>query len=350
MEWDLYCRVIDNHGDLGVCWRLARELGSRGETVRLWIDDPRALSWMAPDGAPGVRCFHWPADQDPVMEPVGDVVVEAFGCNPPDAVIEAMVQRRPAPVWLNLEYLSAESYVERSHGLPSPQGNGLSKWFFYPGFTARTGGLLRGAACGTDEDKAPGRSWLQSRGWAVGDDETAISLFCYPHAPLVAACAAWCERPTVLFATPGAAQDGLRQVRLPPRVKVIELPWLAQADYDHLLRSCDLNLVRGEDSFVSAQWAGGPFVWHIYPQHDDAHRAKLAAFLDRYLADASPSLADALRSLMFAWNGLVSPMPALPDMTIWRRHHQAWRAELRRQDDLVTQLSRFVASKKAPSC
>ena len=31
MLWDLFCRVIDNHGDLGVCWRLARDLAARGE-------------------------------------------------------------------------------------------------------------------------------------------------------------------------------------------------------------------------------------------------------------------------------------------------------------------------------
>jgi len=54
MHWDLFCRVVDNFGDIGVCWRLAADLATRGDAVRLWCDDASALAWMAPDGAPGV--------------------------------------------------------------------------------------------------------------------------------------------------------------------------------------------------------------------------------------------------------------------------------------------------------
>ena len=39
MTLDLFCRVVDNYGDLGVCWRLARQLaGEHGVAVRLWVD------------------------------------------------------------------------------------------------------------------------------------------------------------------------------------------------------------------------------------------------------------------------------------------------------------------------
>ena len=55
MRWDLFCRVVDNFGDVGVCWRLACELARRGDAVRLWIDDASALAWMAPDGMAGVE-------------------------------------------------------------------------------------------------------------------------------------------------------------------------------------------------------------------------------------------------------------------------------------------------------
>ena len=34
------------------------------------------------------------------------------------------------------------------------------------------------------------------------------------------------------------------------------LPFIRQQDYDTLLWCCDFNAVRGEDSFVRAQWAG----------------------------------------------------------------------------------------------
>jgi len=116
MRWDLFCRVIDNHGDLGVCWRLACDLATRGDEVRLVVDDATALAWMAPDGAPRVQVLPW-TEQGP--DTVADAVVEAFGCDPPADYVQRMPAR--APVWINLEYLSAESYVERSHGLPSPQ-------------------------------------------------------------------------------------------------------------------------------------------------------------------------------------------------------------------------------------
>jgi uncharacterized repeat protein (TIGR03837 family) len=141
-RWDVFCRVIDNHGDLGVCWRLGVELARRGAQVRLWIDDASALGWMAPQGEPGVQVLPW---RDPLADDIpGDVVVEAFGCNPPAAFLARMATTAVTPVWINLEYLSAEAYVERSHGLCSPQwsgpATGLKKWFFYPGFTPGTGG------------------------------------------------------------------------------------------------------------------------------------------------------------------------------------------------------------------
>ena len=45
MRIDLFCRVIDNWGDAGVCWRLARQLvRERGAQVRLWIDQPQVLA------------------------------------------------------------------------------------------------------------------------------------------------------------------------------------------------------------------------------------------------------------------------------------------------------------------
>jgi uncharacterized repeat protein (TIGR03837 family) len=122
MWWDLFCRVVDNYGDVGVCWRLAADLASRGQRVRLHVDDRSALAWMAPEGARGVEVLDWPA----IGFVPGDVVVEAFGCELPEGVIAAMAARSRAPVWINLEYLSAETYVERSHRLPSPRA-GLTK-------------------------------------------------------------------------------------------------------------------------------------------------------------------------------------------------------------------------------
>jgi uncharacterized repeat protein (TIGR03837 family) len=329
MQWDLFCRVIDNFGDIGVCWRLAADLASRGERVRLWVDDPSALAWMAPAGRPGVAVHDW-SDSMPRVEP-GDVVIEAFGCELPAAFVQRMAGAARAPLWINLEYLSAEPYVERSHGLPSLQqsgpGAGLTKWFFYPGFTTGTGGLLR------EPDLLPRRQGFEParlrQGLGIEPDDgvrTAL-LFCY-HNP---ALPAWLDRlaqqqlPTRLWVMPGPAAQQVGQwlgVETQPGTRVTRdalslqfLPYVPQPRFDELLWAADLNFVRGEDSLVRALWAGKPFVWHIYPQADGAHGPKLAAFLDHYLACAPTALVVAIRQVHGFWNGAGGGPPR--DESFW---------------------------------
>lgn len=350
MRWDLFCRVIDNHGDLGVCWRLAADLAARGVAVRLWVDDATALSWMAPEGALRVELRPWP-DAEVATEP-GDVVVEAFGCELPASFVERMASRRPAPVWINLEYLSAEAYVERSHRLPSPQAGGLMKWFFYPGFTARTGGLLRepGLLAARRAFDAP--AWRAAHGLDAAAGERIVSLFCYPNPSLPALLRQLAEHPTLLLATPGHAARQVREVlgansRI-GALRAIELPYLTQVNFDRLLWACDLNFVRGEDSAVRAIWAGAPFVWQLYPQDDAAHVAKLEAFLDRHLGGVDAAWAGPCRALWRAWNG-AGPWSGLPDertTAAWHDHACAWRDRLAEQADLGSQLIGFACEKR----
>lgn len=354
MQWDLFCRVIDNYGDIGVCWRLAADLAGRGERVRLWVDDPSALEWMAPDGAAGVEVHRW-TENAPFAEP-GDAVVEAFGCELPDAFIERMARRGPPPAWINLEYLSAEDYVERSHGLLSPQfsgpGAGLRKHFYYPGFTARTGGLLREPGL-IDARRAFERdAWLQARGLTRRTDEQVVSLFCYDNLRLAEWLADLTQAPTLLLVTPGLATAQLAQllslVPQPGAVAdsgLLRVGWLEplpQPEFDRLLWSCDVNFVRGEDSFVRAQWADRPFVWQIYPQNDGAHEIKLEAFLQRFLAGAEPELAARVAHLWRAWNGIEPHLGPWPPRAAWGALVTSWRETLLAEPDLTTQLLRFV--------
>jgi uncharacterized repeat protein (TIGR03837 family) len=335
MQWDLFCRVIDHHGDLGVCWRLAADLGSRGETVRLWVDDPLALAWMAPSGARGVTVVRWVEPLPDAMP--GDVVVEAFGCDPPPAFVARMAASDPRPLWINLEYLSAEPWVERSHGLASPV-QPYEKWFFFPGFTPATGGLLR-EPFALDPGRAP---WAEL-GIAPLPGERCVSLFAYADAPFEALFDRLDARPTLLLITAGASQaPALRALEAHPyrRLRAHALPWLTQRDYDRLLHGCDLNFARGEDSIVRAMWAGAPLVWHIYRQQDGAHEGKLNAVLERM--DTGPDV----RALWRAWNGLGDWPAVLPEAQPWRAACQQWRAGLTQQSDLTSQLLRFVASKR----
>jgi uncharacterized repeat protein (TIGR03837 family) len=340
--------VIDNHGDLGVAWRLCADLAERGECVRLWVDDASALAWMAPNGHPGIELVEW-TDPAPDLAP-GDVVVEAFGCDPPQRFVQRMAERVPESVWINLEYLSAEAYTECSHGLPSPvnvaPGRVLTKRFFFPGFTPSTGGVLREPGLLAAQEALDRARWLREHGIFAEPGERPVSLFCYDNPALGALLDLLGDRPTLLLATPGApaAQvtallgPGLRRGVLRAHL----LPYLTQPAYDRLLWASDLNLVRGEDSFVRAQWAGKPFVWQIYPQHDGAHRAKLEAFLGRFLNGAEAELGASVRSLWLGWNAL-APMPAaLPAFEPWRAVCEQWRERLLAQVDLSTQLMGFA--------
>ena len=223
--WDIFCKVIDNFGDIGVCWRLACNLAKRGQRVRLWVDDASALQWMAPVGQLGeigevgkseVEIRAWTATSPEAgLDAPGDVVIEGFGCDAPAEYVAARsfaiesiaacahpisasglkgtenkavnkLVNQPPPVWINLEYLSAEAYVARSHGLCSPvhQGPamGLNKWFFYPGFTPDTGGLLREPDLPERLARFDRAAWRAAR--LVTPDALAVSLFCYEPAAL----------------------------------------------------------------------------------------------------------------------------------------------------------------------
>ncbi len=363
LRWDIFCQVIDNYGDLGVCWRLASQLGARGQQVRLWVDDARALSWMAPQGSPGVQVLPWP--QQAPADGVGDVLIEAFGCEiTPEFIAACADQQRVGgqkTLWINLEYLSAESYVERCHRLPSPvmsgPGAGLTRWFFYPGFTPATGGLLR------EPDLLQRQQHFhthQRAAWrvrhGVAPEALAISLFCYEPALLPAWLMQLAQRPAQggtaahLLVTAGRASAAVVAAAAPTQLATSQLAHCSQTAFDELLWACDLNCVRGEDSLVRALWAGQPLVWHIYPQHDDAHHAKLQAFLD--WLQAPPSL----RQFHWLWNGLPgsadstperSDFPVLDSATLhsWRECIQHARQRLLAQPDLLTQLLGFVGEK-----
>jgi uncharacterized repeat protein (TIGR03837 family) len=354
--WDIFCSVIDNYGDIGVCWRLSVGLAARGERVRLWVDDASALRWMAPDGAAGVQVLPWTQSTDFGNLTMGDILVEAFGC---EIAPEFMVARKNGQrtehqtgKWINLEYLSAEGYTERCHCLPSlvmtGPASGLTKYFFYPGFTAGTGGLLREPDLVQRQSRFDRIAWLKQVGIEF-HGERLISLFCYEPAALgqLLDQLAAQRQPNRLLVTTGRAAVAVKSIvasrarsepawNLHAMLSFSFLPALSQPDFDHLLWACDLNFVRGEDSLVRALWANKPFVWQIYPQSDDAHLGKLDAFLQ--MMDAPSSL----RVFHQVWNGASdSVLPAL-ELAPWQQAVAQMHDQLMQHDDLVTQIIRFA--------
>lgn len=388
---DLFCTVVDNFGDIGVCWRLARQLvREHGWSVRLWVDDLASFRHLRPDIDPslarqrcdGVDVRRWDTDFGPITDDnaPGDIVIEAFACHIPEACVQAMHARKKAgnaPVWINLEYLSAEDWVDSSHLQKSlhPQ-LGLLKTFFFPGFTERTGGLVRERELFSRRDAFLASPELRDAWWQrtlglplAPKNALVVSLFAYENAALPALLAQWAESktPIVCLVPQGRIAPAVgtwfgRDVLAPGEsatrgaLTVYGLPFVPQTEFDALLWACDLNFVRGEDSFVRAQWAAKPFVWHIYPQSENAHHEKLDAFLGRYLADLPENTPDAapwshgareaLRTFWHLWNGYASTAPewaalaaALPELN---RHARAWANAQAAHPDLARQLASFV--------
>ena len=354
--WDIFCTVIDNHGDLGVCWRLTRQLRDAGQRVRLWVDDASALAWMAPTAhqEPGIEVRPWAdASQASTLQalPPADVWVEAFGCDIPEAfVAHGVTTRAQQPKWINLEYLSAEDWVPRMHQLPSPimsgPAKGWTKTFFYPGFTPDTGGLLRETDLLERQqnfDLLKRSAWRQQHAPNLAPNGLLISLFCYEPAALPQLLAQLVGTPHHLLVTPGrplaAVQQALAGMAEHPSWSA--LPYTDQNGFDEILWACDLNFVRGEDSLVRALWAGQPFIWHIYPQDDNAHHAKLEAFLEWMQAPES------LRKAHRVWNVMEAcewPVIDSTELADWSACVQAARHSLLKQRDLVHQCMDALAN------
>jgi len=386
MRWDIFCQIVDNYGDAGVCWRLARALSQLSSSsvnsaecddsrIRLFCDDLNVLNTIAHGDAVrhgaslGIEVLPWSAAESPaILASVGDVVIEAFACHLPTPYIAAMIQKTSQkpfskqPIWINLEYLTAEAWADEMHLMPSPQNNGLNKYFYFPGFTPKTGGVLLGdwhevsssgvifneITSGRFKSAPPSLSLVLE---SCRPKSKKVSVFNYKQAPLDAwldsvnqAALAHGEMVDVfLCADQNVSAATQKEFSLADSaVKLIQLPFIPQEDYDYLLSVCDLNLVRGEDSFVRAQWAGKPFIWDIYPQSDLAHEVKLNAFLERYFEAASAPLRSTGVSAM-KW---ASAVDWWPHLSAWTKHSEDWREKLMGLGHLEGKILDFVKSQE----
>ena len=376
-RWDVFCNVVDNYGDIGVAWRLARQLAAEhGLAVRLFVDEIGALARIAPEidaaasaqRARGVDVQRWSGAGGDFAADPAQVIIEAFGCGLPATYLEKMAQDATARAWINLEYLSAEAWIEGCHGLASRHPTlPLTRYFFFPGFTAASGGLLRERELLALRDRfrpdtsARGALWRALGLSAPAPEATVVSLFCYAGAPLASLLDAWArsDRPILCLVPEGVAGDALERwsgTRLPGgrrfcrgNLALHGVPFVAQDDYDRLLWSCDVNFVRGEDSFVRAQWAASPMIWQAYPQAEDTHRLKHDAFIARYAAGLAAGPAAALRSLSTAWNAAGDAGRAWQDFAAARSaieaHARAWAEALATRLDLAAALVKFYSDR-----
>ena len=382
---DIFCAVIDNFGDIGVCWRLARQLADEhGWQVRLVVDELRTFARLEPAvcaerdrqtvRAVAIERWREPAYAGGCID-VPDVVVEAFACELPPAYVAAMARRASAPVWINLEYLSAEDWVADFHLKPSPHPRyPLTKTFFFPGLGPGTGGVLKerglDAAREAFERSPLAREawWREKTGGPPPDaGATVISLFAYENPAVDGLLEQWRDAadPVVLLVPEGRISGavarffGLPFFSAPQRkgpessahaergsLRAHAIEFVAQSGFDALLWASHLNFVRGEDSFVRAQWARRPFVWHIYPQADDAHLPKLDAALAHYAAPLAAPARQAMERFWHAWNR--ADAPDWLDFWLHRAAYETraatWAEELAVPGNLAENLAQFAKS------
>lgn len=368
-HWDIFCRVIDNYGDIGICWRLARQLAyEHKQKVRLWVDDLASFQKICPvintqnptQLVDNIEINVWCTPFDEVIP--ANIVIEAFACQLPDNYIKAMSNCPVLPLWINLEYLTYEPWSIDFHMRTSPQTKNLNKYFFFPGLE-QTGGLIREQTLISDAEKFQLNSleqqhFLQQIGVkkqpnallilvfsyenkALGEwlDALSKSTQCYhlllPQTPLLANLAQHLNIPLTKLEPQATQQFGNLTLQV--------IPFINQADFDKLLWCSDYNIIRGEDSFVRAQYSGKPMLWHIYPQQENSHLTKLEAFLDYYLQDLPIEIKKAMFTWWLAWNNQqnlaeswLNYIKYLPEMN---KHAKIWLNRQKTTTDLVTKLA-----------
>ena len=391
MRADVFCRVLDNYGDIGVTWRLVRQLKNEYDwQIRLWVDDLKSFQRLEPgvvltdrQDLKGIEIIDWVKALD--FTPA-EVIIASFSCDLPAQYLENLrSQHLGSTLWLNLEYLSAENWVQGCHGLPALRSDGLSSHFFFPGFSPGTGGLLREADLVRERniwqaDLAAQRNFLKNLGLTetamhalfpldqrgAKSEATLITLFCYDNAPVASLIETLQATPipTVLLIPEGI--HNTYQTGQYNQLLIERIPFLPQTEYDKLLWTANLNFVRGEDSIVRGIWAGKPLIWQIYPQTENTHLDKLQAWLTltampehicQLIRDWNPATPDNITDIKesgyknkasdsFSVGLQAQLAPAA--FQSWRQHAARFSQEQCTLTDLATALTAFCQSKQKP--
>lgn len=358
----LFCTVIDNFGDIGVSWRLAKQLQQRlNAKVHLWLDDLNALATIVPNYQQhNIHIHPWQESQaiDHHTLAIPTAIIETFGCRLPENLSSFIKQHQIA--WLNWEYLSAEDWAVHTHTMPSLQNNGCAKYFWQMGFLPQTGGLLRES------------DYNQQQCQANQTQSSTLNLYLFGYqSPIWAEWfRCWQNLGIAMNIHLSGSQiiQSLKDKQIIPEtafsgspqyqlgcLKLIQQPFVPQDNFDQLLWQADILLIRGEDSFVRAQYSGKPFFWHIYPQDEQAHFDKLNAFWQLTPLYQQPnSINTAFHALSTELNGgEVLPetqrtkhwQTLLNHLTKWQQLSQSWQQYLFQQTDTVTRLMHWLKDK-----
>ncbi len=359
---NIFCDVIDNFGDAGVCLRLGRDLCNKKEKVNLFCNDLEAIKKIIKKedlDNQNLKISLWPTKEDNID--LKDTVIQAFSVRLPD-FIYSNIKKNKALV-INLEYLTAEPFADDCHKLPS-FSDGIESFFFFPGFTNKTGGLVI-------EDsflkKVKNKNNLLKNQFEEKTNikDSYITLFSYENSNVnyivknLSKLAEEQNKSLTIIVFEGKPINNLNNklnlnLRVGDTYKLDNIfikvsPMVDQDEYDSLLIKSFINLVRGEDSIVRAMLSGNPFLWNIYPQEENAHIDKINALFDRMNEFCSDKESvEILRQLTLSYNGdsdFIHDFDFSLFIEKWKHLSEEWRDHLLSLGSLTDNLLAFIREK-----
>lgn len=281
---DIFCEVIDNYGDVGVAYRLARELKRiyPNKKLRFIINQTEELSLIKKKDNITVLTYK---DINKI-ENSADLVIETFACNIPETYMKKAL--KTSKLMINLEYFSSEDWVDDFHLQESFLGGNLKKYFFIPGLSEKSGGIILDKEFLDRKNKVQENREYYLKQFNINENyDLIISVFSYEKNfdNFLKTLQKLDKKVLLLLLSEKTQKNFIKYFDnndYYDKIKIVKLPFFTYDKYEELLALCDINLVRGEDSFVRALLLGKPFLWHIYPQDEDTHIMKLESFLEKY--------------------------------------------------------------------
>ena len=284
---DIFCQVIDNYGDVGVAYRLAREFKRvyPNKKLRFVINQIEELNLIRKSEDIEIILYK----DISKIENSADLIIESFGCEIPKEYMDKALKN--AKLIINLEYFSAEKWVDDFHLQESFLGGNLKKYFFIPGLSEKSGGILLDNEFLQRKKKVEVNNEYYLKYFGIKEKYDLIgSVFSYEKNfdSLIEELKKLDKKVILLILSEKTQKNFIKYFdngNNYDKIKSVKLPFFTYDKYEELLALCDFNLVRGEDSFVRALLLGKPFLWHIYPQDENTHIKKLESFLEKYCSN-----------------------------------------------------------------
>ena len=281
---DIFCEVIDNYGDVGVAYRLAREFKRiySNKQLRFIINKTEELDLIKKAEDITIIAYK---NIDKIETPA-DLIIETFACNIPETYMNKAL--KTSKLIINLEYFSSENWVDDFHLQESFLGGNLKKYFFIPGLSEKSGGIILDKEFLDRKNKVQENREYYLKQFNINENyDLIISVFSYEKNfdNFLKTLQKLDKKVLLLLLSEKTQKNFIKYFDnndYYDKIKAVKLPFFTYDKYEELLALCDVNLVRGEDSFVRALLLGKPFLWHIYPQDENAHIIKLESFLEKY--------------------------------------------------------------------